>query len=194
MSNKIKDFVLIFTFLTLIMGFAIVNFITEDKTVSESERRKLTMFPKFTLESFIDGKFVDTFEKYTLDQFVFRDTFRKVKAQMEYLVFGKKDNNGIFIVDEEIYKVEYPLNEKSINNAINKFNKLKQMYFRESDNVYYTIVPDKNYYLQGNNNYLTMDYDKLFRLFNIGLKDMKYIDITKKLSIDDYYRTDIHWK
>ena len=57
---------------------------------------------------------MDKFESYTLDQFIGRDSFRKVKALTEFNIFRKKDNNNIFIKDDYIFKLEYPLNEKKV--------------------------------------------------------------------------------
>lgn len=59
-------------------------------------------------------------------------------------------------------------------------------------NVYYSIIPDKNYY--SNDNYLKLDYDKLIEIVNKNIKEMKYIDITDTLNLNNYYYTDIHWK
>ena len=194
MANKLKDYVLVVVFILVIFGFAIVNLIAEDKDISRSERRKLQTFPEFKLDFFIDGSFIKDFEKYTLDQFVLRDTFRKVKAKVEYNVFGKKDNNKIFVKEDEIYKMEYPLNENSVTNSINKINKVIGKYLNASNDIYYTIVPDKNYFLSGLDDHLTMDYDKFIKKYNDAFKNMKYISIVDSLSKEDYYRTDIHWK
>ena len=61
----------------------------------------------------------------------------------------------------------------------------------QSSNVYYSIIPDKAYFLDGNK-YLKMDYTKLYT----DLKNINgsYIDIASVLTLEDYYKTDIHWK
>ncbi len=58
--------------------------------------------------------------------------------------------------------------------------------------MYYSVIPDKNYY--SNDRYLKMDYSLLFNILNENIENIKYIDITDKLNISLYYRTDIHWK
>ena len=50
------------------------------KDFSDTERRKLEQFPKLTVQTVLDGKFMTEFESYTLDQFPLRDSFRKLKA------------------------------------------------------------------------------------------------------------------
>ena len=42
--------------------------------------------------------------------------------------------------------MEYGLNEKSILNSANLYNKIKNTYFKNC-NAYYTIIPDKNYFV-----------------------------------------------
>lgn len=63
----------------------------------------------------------------------------------------------------------------------------------KTSNVYYSIIPDKNYYSK--DNYLSLDYDGLINIVKNNMNaDMSYIDITDTLSLEDYYYTDIHWK
>ena len=82
-------------------------------------------------------------EEYLLDQFYLRENFRKIKTFVNTKIFNEKDNNDIYIVDNGIYKMEYKLNENSIYNSANLYNKIAQTYFKNS-NIYYTIVPDEN--------------------------------------------------
>ena len=59
---------------------------------------------------------------------------------------------------------------------------------------YYAVVPDKNYFLAENNGVLSIDYQKLISLYREHVDGMTYIDIWDSLTIEDYYRTDTHWK
>ena len=60
-------------------------------------------------------------------------------------------------------------------------------------NVYYAIIPDKNYYLE-NDEHLKIDYEKVKETAKNKLKEFSYIDIWDDLKLDDYYKTDLHWK
>ena len=60
--------------------------------------------------------------------------------------------------------------------------------------VYYSMIPDKNYFLAEQHGYPTLDYDVLREKLHIGLDYMQYIDIFPLLSIGDYYDTDTHWR
>lgn len=194
LNKDIKNIIVAICFIGIIMGFSFANIIIKDAEFSLSERRKLKQLPSFTMEKLIDGDYFQELEKYILDQFVLRDSFRSLNAYTRYYVLFQKDNNGIYVVNQNnINKLEFPLNEKSVLNAANKLNDIYRKYFNGM-NVYYSIIPDKNYFVASQNGYLAMDYDKMVENISDNLIDMKYIDIFNCLNIEDYYRTDIHWR
>lgn len=192
MSDKIKNIVITIMFSVTIISILIINICAKDIDVSQSERRKLAKFPEISFKRVFDGTFMNEFENYTMDQFVIRDKFRELKIFTELNIFNKKDVNEIYEQDGILIKQEYPLNEKSILNMTNKINRIKEKYLNETNNIYYSIVPDKNYYT--NNNYLKLDYNKLKKIMNDNLDNMEYIDIFDCLQLQDYYYTDTHWK
>ena len=145
------------------------------------------------VEKLLNGNYFEEMEEYLLDQFYLRENFRKIKTFVNTKIFHEKDNNDIYIVDDGIYKMEYKLNENSIYNSANLYNKIAQTYFKNS-NIYYTIVPDKNYFVAQKNGYLHLDYEKLINIMKNNTHNMDYIDITNDLKIGNYYRTDLHWK
>jgi len=191
MGNNIKNAVSTILYVVIIFGFPIGNMIMPDNEISCSERRTLAQAPEFSIESLINGDFFGKFEEYALDQFVFRDKFRSLKAFVNYSILKKKDNNRIYIVNGHISKLEYPLNEKSVRNASDKINGIYDKYL-ENINTGYAIIPDKNFYL-ADNGYPAIDYGKMTLIMNENIDKAKYIDLFKSLTIDDYYRTDIHW-
>lgn len=166
------------------------------ETVSRSERRRLAQKPELTWESIVDKSFMDDTESYLLDHFPFRDGLRRVKAYFAYGVLRQKENNEIYVVQGHAAKLEYPLNEASVKRLAAKMAGLRQQYFPEQ-NVWYAVVPDKNYFLAEQNGYPSMDYDWMIRLLSQELAksaDFGYIDIISDLTIDDYYHTDTHWR
>ncbi|MEG2193423.1 MAG: DHHW family protein [Terrisporobacter sp.] len=193
MNTKLKNKIISISFIGILISFTIINFISSDKEISYYERRKLEQLPTFYIKSLMNGDYFEDFEKYVLDQFVLRDEFRYFKALTSYRIFNEKDNNNIYMKDDYIFKMEYPLKEESVYNASNIYNKIAATYFEDA-NVYYTIVPDKNYFVCEDKNRLLIDYNKMFNIMKKSTKDMKYIDIAKDLSLSDYYETDIHWK
>lgn len=161
---------------------------------SDSERRYLEGFPSYQIEDILSAQFMNDFEGYALDQFPLRDTFRKVKAFFNYHIFQRLDNNKIISKDGYLSKLEYPLNETMLQNAIHKFNLIYEQYLKDSDtNLYFSIVPDKNYYLI-EDDYIKMDYQKLKDKMIEGTSYMEYIDLFNVLELEDYYLNDTHWK
>lgn len=192
MSDKMKNKVVTISFLFVIIIILILNIIKEDTNVSLSERRKLKQFPKLSMETMINGNFFENFDKYTMDQFIQREDFRTLKANIEISLLKKKDSNNIYKYDEKLIEQIYPLNEKSVLNLTNKMNEINKKYLNETNKIYYTIVPDKNYFVNSNN--LKLDYNKLQNIMSDNLEWAKYINIFDCLDLSCYYSTDSHWK
>ncbi len=168
--------------------------LSPENDFSESERRYLAKFPEISSDTLLNGKFMEEFEDYSLDQFPFRDGFRRIKALARYDLFHLRDNNGIYIEDGFAAKLVYPLNETSVLNAAAKFNEIYSSCLTDSDNrIVVSIVPDKGYFLSKTNGYPSMDYEQLEKLLTENMPYAVYCDITDTLSINDYYRTDTHW-
>ena len=174
-------------------GLTLTAWLQPPEDFSQAERRKLAQFPELSVKTVLNGKFMEKFEDYTLDQFPLRDSFRQLKAVFTYKVLQQKDNNGIYLAEGSAAKLEYPLNEQSLHGAVEKFNKLHDLYLKDSK-VVFSVVPDKSYYLAEKNGYLSMDYEKLFETMEKGLPWASHVDLTDSLTIEDYYRTDTHWR
>lgn len=192
MSDKTKNLVVVSIFLFLLSIFFLLNLLKEDTDFSLIERRKLAKFPNINIKSMLDGSFSKKFEKYTTDQIIKREEFRKLKSVFEMNIFRKKDNNGIYFYKDKLIKIEYPLNEDSVLNATKKMNEIQKNYV-PNNKCYYAIVPDKNYFTD-KKQYISMDYNRLREIMEQNIKDMEYINIFDCLQLEDYYITDIHWK
>ena len=72
-----------------------------DSEISKTERRKLEQFPEITKNNILNKSFVEDFDSYVLDQFVLRDYFRQIKANFNYKVFRKVDNNRIYFYNNQ---------------------------------------------------------------------------------------------
>ena len=79
MSDKIKDIVVTIVFLITIISLFLINIIKKDTDISIAERRKLATMPELTTKSLLDGTYFKKFDSYVTDQFIERDTFRKIK-------------------------------------------------------------------------------------------------------------------
>lgn len=192
MIEKTKNIFVIITFVGAITIMLLINIIKEDTQISVSERRKLEQFPEISFSKIIDGSFFEKFDKYVTDQFIARETFRKVKVLSEKNIFKKLDYNNIYEKDGILVEQLYPLDEKSVSNLIKKISSIKESYLTEENKIYFTIVPDKNYFISGDN--LKLDYSKMTNMMKDNLSFAKYIDIFDELQLTDYYITDSHWK
>lgn len=127
-----------------------------------------------------------------MDNFYQRETFKKLKTSVELDIFKKQDVNKIYKYNDFLVEQIYPLDEKSATNLTNKINYIKESYLNETNKIYYSIIPDKNYYTD--NSHLKLDYDKMQQIMENNLNGLQYIDIFQDLSLDSYYYTDSHWK
>lgn len=179
--------------LTLWAGLTACAWLSPAETVSDAERRLLAQMPDISGESLLNGRFMEDFEDYTLDQFPLRDGFRTVKSLFHTYILGQKDNNGIYIADGYAAQQEYPLDTDSLDHALERFEHLYHKYLTDS-NVYMAIVPDKGYYLAENSGHLALDYEEMYRHLAEGMPWAEQIDLRESLSLENYYRTDTHWR
>lgn len=179
-----KDKVITFLFVGYLILFSVLGILFKDEEISRSERRKLNSFPEMEFSS----DYITKVDKYFLDHFPFREDFRMIKANYNYKVLNRLDNNGIYLKDNYIFKSCYPTNFKSISKFVNHVEKMSSLF--SSDDIYVMIVPDKNYYLD-DERFLNIDYDYIYETIDdFGT----FIDIRDVLGIDDYYETDTHWR
>lgn len=98
-----------------------------------------------------------------------------------------------FVVEDGVYRNEDALDEKSVERAIGKFKSFQEIYCGDAARVFLALIPSKNGYLNGTNGHineaefaiLQSVYDKWGRNF---------IDLSVCLDLEDYYRTDPHWR
>ena len=183
----------LFAILGLWLALCVAAWVHPSGDISESERRKLQQFPDISVKELLSGDWMEDFESYTLDQFPLREGFRRVKALVHYELLGQKDNNGIYLAEGYAAKVEYPLNEDSLDNALEKFQMLYDEYLAGS-RVYFSVVPDKGMFLAEANGYPVLDYQALMDRMAAGIPWAEFVDISGNLSLESYYRTDTHWR
>ncbi|MBE6008436.1 MAG: hypothetical protein E7235_04465 [Lachnospiraceae bacterium] len=189
--NNLRNNILIAITGCVFAILVLMVWIMPDKEYSAAERRPLKQSPELSIESILSGRFMSNFEDYKLDQFPLRDYFRSFKA----ITSLKSDNNDIYVVDNVINSMEYPLNENKLTYASGRFLNIYNSYLKDSgNNIYLSIIPDKNFFYAEDNGYLSIDYDKLVSTIRNSSGYMTYIDIFPFLKGDDYYMTDTHWR
>ena len=176
-------------------GMSLLCLFHKPQAYSQSERRSLTQFPDLSVSSLACGTFMEEFDTYSADQFPFRDSFRSLKAASVLYLFGQSDYNGIYLTDGFLSETEYPLSQKMLKNAADRFQYLYDRYLKDTDTrIYLSIVPDKNYFLAEQSGHLSLDYPLLVSTLQQAAPYMDYLSVFSCLSADDYYRTDTHWK
>lgn len=195
MNKRIRNIATVICFSIFILSVSAGCLFKSPVEILASERRKATQMPDFSIETVMDKKFFDEFEKYLTDQFPLRDGFRSINAFVNMKLLGQMDNNKTYIADGHISEFQSHLSESSVNYAAKHINSIYDKYIDGTNaKVYYSVVPDKNYYLADKNGYPSIDYGKMLDILHSELDNAEYIDITNCLTIDDYYKTDSHWK
>lgn len=86
------------------------------------------------------------------------------------------------------------LNERMLEKSGKHFTFLYETYLKpQGIEPYLAIIPDKNYYLKQADG-LEAAFDQMVDKLNQQCPFMQYKDIRHLLSLEDYYRTDSHWK
>ena len=182
-------------FCVFIAALAILCLITPSKEFSEQENRYLDQAPKFTFEKLFSGEFIEDFEGYVTDQFVFRDSWISMKSRFERLL-GKTENNGVFFCEDGtlISRFDKP-DESLLASNINAVNKLAE---NTDADVYLSLIPgpvsiwaDK---LPANavNCDQKAIIDDVYAQVNVATVDT-YSALSAHADEYIYYRTDHHW-
>ncbi len=199
--NKTFNKVFFYIFASLWAVFTILNMFMPKKTFSETENRYLATFPKFTLETLINGQYMPKVEEYLNDHFIFRDEWISIKTFAEKLML-KTDSNSVYFgkdgyliekrdeIDEELAKKNLEYLANFIEMSVNKFG---------TENVSTVIVPTASEILKDKLPLFATDYDQtiLLEMISSRLPNDVYVDVTETLKAHKeeyiYYKTDHHW-
>ncbi len=177
----------------LFVGFLLCVFLPKAE-YSDSERRRLAVLPRLSVEAIIGGQFMEDFESFTVDTFPFREQLRKCKAWTAFHLFRRQDNEGLYDADGSLAAMEYPLREDSLEQAASQFAAVCEAYLTQENHIYLSVIPDKNCFLARDSGHPSMDYEEFEQLIRQKTGFAEYIRISDLLDKDDYYRTDPHWR
>ncbi len=196
MTDKIKHIVMIVLMGGIMFALALFAWFKPADAFSDVERRPLKQFPDLSVKTLWSGGFMSNFEGYATDQFPMRETFRTIKAASRLYMFNQSDNNDIYENGGFISEMNYPLNPNNIAYAAKKFETVYNTYFKDNGGkAYVTIVPDKNEFLAEGAGAPHFDYKDFAAVMQDKTKNFAhYIDIKSFLELDDYYKTDTHWR
>lgn len=184
-----------YTFLAIIFILFGMHIVVKDKVFSDSENRKLTQFPDFSITSLVKGDFRNDFEEYVADQFPLRNVFVGIKSYCEKII-GKKENNGVYVGKDNFFIQKMNEYDKNLlDKNISYVNNLAEKY-----NVSiaiaptsYTIMSDMLPYFVDKN----ME-SRYIENFYLGLNEnINKVDLINPLKLVNneyiFYKTDHHW-
>lgn len=190
MNTKIRNFATIILTAGFVFVFSVWAILKPADKSSDSERRLLAQFPTVSL---FDSTFSSKFELYATDQFPIRDIFKNIKANSALYLERQLDNHDVYLVNGSASEIDYPLSEKSIAHAAERFKSVYNKYLQSANAVYYAVVPDKNVFLAKDNGYPYVDFSALCESYDEKMDFAQKIDISDLMKIEDYYKTDSHW-
>ena len=182
------------TFLLLSGGGFLLCLFQPEAEYLYSERRLPAPAPVLSADAVKSGRFMKDFDAYAVDAFPFRENFRRIKAVTAGKIFARRDNNGVYVADAYISSMEYPMNEESLEYAAERFRYVCRKYLTDKNKVYLSVIPDKNCFLAEESGHLSMDYAEFERQMAAKLDAAEYIPVSDLLELEDYYKTDPHWR
>lgn len=191
--KNVRQIAVIAVFVCILGGFALGHILLPDQDLSKTERRKLAALPEMTKEAVLSENYMEDLEGYLMDQFPLREELRATKTFIALGLLRQKDVHQIYPFEGGLYKWENQLKTKEVAYFTNKINEISRKYLKKND-VYYSIIPDKDYYIAQKSGRPYLDYDQLFAMVREGVTEAQYIDITDALNEKSYYKTDTHWK
>ena len=191
MKNKVLCIIVLLSIFVLTAGLLFLP----KKEYSAQENRYLESFPEITLESVVDGSFMQDFETYLSDHFPFRDVFMTIQSRYQRLL-GRNQIGEIYIGRDGYYIEEYkePQNTARIMSVFSGLEKKVT-----SADVTFMLVPtavtiyaDK---LPKNtrNASQTEELDKIYSSLESVKVDVTTALMKKKEEYPLYYKLDHHW-
>lgn len=193
-KSKNKIFFIVFG----IIWFAIIlwNILSPNQAFSEAENRTLAKFPTFSVDTLLDGDYMDGVSTYLNDHFAGRPYWVSGQSLAEYGI-GKREINDIFIGKNALLASGSPADESIAQNNIAGVNALAEQY---GVPTYMLLVPSSTAIQPqklpafaegwGELDFIDDSYAKLKGA-------VKPINAWQPLQQDTdeyiYYRTDHHW-
>jgi hypothetical protein len=148
--------------------------------------------------NFFNGKFMEDFEDYIIDQFPLRDQWIRLKARSEKLL-GKQENNKVYFgTDGNTLFAQYTRpSAGELEKRVGYVNQLAANLAQLNVPTYFALIPDKSLVWADRlpANAPNVDDGSVIRDTAALVSDkVNWIDLSDALKGDDvFYRTDHHW-
>lgn len=203
MSKKYSIFITVL-FCVFLFGFGAAMLLLPDRKFSEQENRNLAQMPTLDFGelgllgksgNFFNGKFMEDFEEYVVDQFPLRDEWIQLKALGERAL-GKQENNKVYFgTDNQTLFAHF--NRPPEEELAQRVEYVNQFAAKTDIPVYFALIPDKSYVWAGllpANAPNVDDGSTLADAEALCSDGVTWIDLKEAIRGDDaFYRTDHHW-
>ena len=161
---------------------------------SEAERRPLAAAPAPSASSILDGSYFTGLNGWITDRFPARESWRRLKALWQLKVLREAENNGLVLAHGSLVKLERQVSGESLAYAGERLGAFYDRYLAGTDcRVYAAVIPDKSVFL-ADEGFPVMDFSEMEAAFWAALPAARPIPLADTLTLDDYYRTDSHWR
>ena len=172
-------------------------------TVSETEKRELTKFPTFTVESFASGEWTSQVSLWFADTFPIRETMINVNFALKNL-YGIRDeqiSEEAYVKNDTAYQY-YAFNKTESDRYVKFINQFKASVGK--DVTVYDLVAPLHYQIATNKDELMSKNpsadngkDQIQYMYSKFSSDIKTVDAFTQIEAHNneylYYRTDHHW-
>lgn len=198
-KSRLPDIILLIILAAVIAVFGILIYILPHSSFSEDENRGLTLFPKLSLSSLVDGSYTSDIGKFYSDQFPARRFFVELKAAAELAQLKMQNNSVIPGKDGTLIKrqeyTDYSYAHKNMQ-AIEKFRAVLE----QDDIPVFTAIAPRSIDVLAHTIHPLYGSDRSSDIWQVlseydenatSLRDM----LTKQAEDGNYvwYRTDHHW-
>ncbi len=179
-----KEKVMSVGFVLILVGFGLANLLLPDREISKFERRRLTSEEK------LEEDFVGNLDEYLTDQFPFRDGLISLNTIYERHVLGNFLYNDVYVKNGYAFEVD-EISQKEVLDFAEKIEYISKVYANEANHIGYSVIPSKICML--NEGWAESCRKNVSEVVakKLGIEEL---DFSSKLTLDDYYRTDIHLK
>ena len=102
---------------------------------------------------------------------------------------------AVYVYDGYAIGTEAAYDESALQYAARKFQHLYDRYLTDNQgHIYLSVIPDKGSFSQPPAGYVPASAAETAQALLDALDFARYVDIAPLLSLEDYYRTDPHWR
>lgn len=185
-------------FCVLLCGMLLLFVLLPDNTFSETEKRVLSDFPKFSLSSVADGSFEKSLETYVQDQMPFRNFWVGLGSYFNFAL-GQNGTDGVYAA-EDGYLINTPAkqNDRNLQSNLKYLTNFAQKVQIPS---YLMPVPETGYILEEKlpPHHKVYNDDAVYAAVSektdgtYTVVDLRTLFKANAADTQLYYKTDHHW-